>query len=71
MFVASRGVNVMDSFVSSVETILHERAEHAVLLVDAVEERADMTTLARCTPGKWRGLLNGAGCGDPINITLA
>jgi hypothetical protein len=29
----------------AVETVLDERAKHAVLLVDAVEERANVTAL--------------------------
>jgi hypothetical protein len=34
------------SLVALIETILDERAKHAVLLVDAVEERANMAILA-------------------------
>jgi hypothetical protein len=30
----------------AVETVLDERAKHAVLLLDAVEERANVTALA-------------------------
>jgi hypothetical protein len=52
MFFASLGVNVMVSFVPAVETVLYERAKHAMLLVDAVEERTNMTVLAEGTPGK-------------------
>jgi hypothetical protein len=37
------------SLVALFETILDERAKHAVLLVDAVEERANMTILAEGT----------------------
>jgi hypothetical protein len=59
MFFPPRGINEMDSFVSPVETILHERAEHAMLLVGAVEERANMTTLAESTPGKLLGFRGG------------
>lgn len=58
MFFPSLGVNEMEGFVSPLETILDERAKHAMLLVDAVEERTNMT--AESAPGKLRGLL-----GDP------
>jgi hypothetical protein len=46
----------MEGFVPPVEAILDERAKHAVLLVDAVEERANVTTPAETTPGKLQRL---------------
>src|SRR4051794_24550640 len=50
------GVNEMEGFVAPFETIFDERAKHAVLFVDAVEERANVTTLAETTPGKLQGM---------------
>src|SRR6185437_5209118 len=44
---------------SAVETVLDERAENAVLLVDAVEERANVTVVAGSTPGERRGVPGG------------
>jgi hypothetical protein len=42
----------MEGFVSLVEAILDERAKHTMLLIDAVEERTNMTMLAEGAPGK-------------------
>jgi hypothetical protein len=52
MFVSSLWVNEMEGSISQLEAVLDERAEHAVLLVDAVEERANMAILAERAPGK-------------------
>jgi hypothetical protein len=46
----------VEGLLPPVETILDERPKHAVLLVDAVEERANMMMLAESTPGKRRGM---------------
>src|SRR5579859_693063 len=43
----------------TVETVLDERAEDAVLLVDAVEERANVTVVAGSSPGELRGVPGG------------
>jgi hypothetical protein len=47
----------MVDLVPPVETILDERAKHAVLLVDAVKERAYVTMLADSSSGGLRGVL--------------
>jgi hypothetical protein len=49
----------MESFVPLVETIGDEPAKHAMLLVDAVEERASMTRLRGSSPGKLWGVRGG------------
>jgi hypothetical protein len=49
----------MESFLPQVETILDKRAKHAVLLVAAIEERTNMTTLVEGIPGKLHGLRGG------------
>jgi hypothetical protein len=49
----------MVNFVPLVETIRDERAKHALLLVDAVEERTNMTMLAESTRVKLLGLRGG------------
>jgi hypothetical protein len=59
MFVPSIGVNEMEDFVPPVETILDKRAKHAMVLVDAVEERTNMTILIEKTLNKLRGLRGG------------
>src|SRR5579862_5306637 len=43
----------------TVETVLDERAKDAVLLVDAVEERANVTVVAGSNPGELRGVPGG------------
>ncbi|HEV7640986.1 MAG TPA: hypothetical protein VGO39_08995 [Gaiellaceae bacterium] len=42
----------MEGFVSATETIRDEGAEDTVLLVEAVEERAHMATLAKVASGE-------------------
>jgi hypothetical protein len=49
----------MVNFVPLVETIRDERAKHALLLVDAVEERTNMTMLAESTRVKLLELRGG------------
>lgn len=49
----------MVSLVALIETILDERAKHAVLFVDAIEERANMTMLAEGILGEVRGASGG------------
>jgi hypothetical protein len=56
VFFPSLGVDEMEGFVASVETILDERAKHSMMLVDAVEERANMTVPAESARGELRGL---------------
>jgi hypothetical protein len=48
------------SLVALIETILNEGAKHAVLLVNAVEKRANMTILAKGIPGEVRGAPGGS-----------
>src|SRR4051812_9610392 len=50
------GVNQVVTFFSPVESILDERAKHPIVLVEAVEERTNMTLLPKSTLGKLRGL---------------
>src|SRR5271163_1982935 len=59
MFVPQLGINVVVSLVALIETILDERAKHTVLLVDAVEERANMAILTEGIPGGVRGVSGG------------
>jgi hypothetical protein len=59
MFFPSLGINEMVGSVPLLETIPDERAKHAMLLVDAVEKRTNMTILAESTPSKLRGLRGG------------
>src|SRR5947209_2344255 len=56
VFFPSIGVNEMEGFVPPVETILNERAKHAMLLVDAVKKRTNMMILVESTRGKLRGV---------------
>src|SRR6266568_5234702 len=56
MFFPPLGVNVMVGFVPLVEPILDKRPKHAMLLVDAIEERTNVTMLAENTLGKRGGL---------------
>src|SRR5271169_2763434 len=49
----------MISLISPIETILDKRAQHAMLLVDAVEERANVTMLAKDTIRQPHGFLDG------------
>jgi hypothetical protein len=51
MFFPSLRVNEMESFISPVDAFLDERAKDAVLLVDALKERANVTMLAESVPG--------------------
>jgi hypothetical protein len=46
MLVSSLGVDEVERPIPFVEAVLDERPKHAVLLVDAVEERANVATLA-------------------------
>src|SRR5438128_4413694 len=57
MFVPQPGVHDVESFLSPVKAFFDERAKHPVLLVDAVEERADVTFAAERPPGKLDGML--------------
>jgi len=59
MFFPSLRVNVMVSFVPLVKPILDERAKHAMLLVDAIEERTNVTMPTENTVGKLHGLGGG------------
>ena len=49
----------MVSLVALIETVLDERAKHTVLLVDAVEERANVAVLTQGLPGEVRGVSGG------------
>jgi hypothetical protein len=46
MILPSLGVNEMESPIPVVEAVLDERAKHAVVLVHAVEQRANVAILA-------------------------
>jgi hypothetical protein len=46
VFFSQLRVNVMVGLSPAIETVLDERAKHAVLLIDAVEESANVTMLA-------------------------
>jgi hypothetical protein len=63
MFFASRGINEVERFISPLEAVLHERVKHAVLLVHAVEERANVTMLAE------RASRNLLGIGGGIHLS--
>jgi hypothetical protein len=51
MLAATIGINEMERSIATVDAILDERAQHPVLLVDAGEERADVTRFAEVEPG--------------------
>jgi hypothetical protein len=59
MFFPSLRVDVVISLIPAGETIPDERAKHAMLLVDAIEERADMAILAGSDIGKRQGIGGG------------
>jgi hypothetical protein len=52
MVFASLRVDEMERLIPPVKAIPDERAKHAVLLVDAIEERADVTMLTESRPEK-------------------
>src|SRR4051794_20636527 len=52
MFFSPLRVDEMEGFVPLVEAVLDERPQHAVLLVGAVEECADMAMPAESASGK-------------------
>jgi hypothetical protein len=47
MLVSPPGVDQVESLIPLVEPVLDERVKHAVLLTDAVEERANVAILAK------------------------
>src|SRR5260370_25540070 len=49
------GVHEVESFVPLLEALFDERAKHPVLLVEAVEESANMTVLAETAAGTLHG----------------
>jgi hypothetical protein len=49
------GVHEVESFIPPVESLFDERAKHPVLLVETVEESANMTVLAENAPGTSHG----------------
>jgi hypothetical protein len=53
------GVDEMESLIPLVEAVFDERAKDPVLLVDAVEESADVTVPAEHTSGKLHGAVGG------------
>ena len=53
MFFPSFWIDEMEALVPPIEAILDERAQDPVLLVDAVEEGADVTVPAEDTAGKF------------------
>jgi hypothetical protein len=46
MVVAQRGIDHVERTIAALESVLHERQQHTVQLVPAVEERANVTVLA-------------------------
>jgi hypothetical protein len=52
MIFPSLRINEVERFVPLVEAIPDERAKHAMLLVDVVEERTNMPMPAESAPGK-------------------
>jgi hypothetical protein len=69
MFFPLLGINEMVGLVAPVQTVLDERAKHTVLLVNAVEERANM--LAEGSPGKLQGAPTPAAANEPITSGYA
>ena len=59
MFLPSLRVNEMESFLSQLETVLDEGAKHALLLVNVIEERTNMTTLVESISGERQRLRGG------------
>src|SRR4029077_3160277 len=55
MFSLQLGVHDVKGFVSSVEALFYKRAKHPVLLVEAVEESANVTVLAESAAATTRG----------------
>jgi hypothetical protein len=51
------GVNEVESLIPPLEAIFDERAKHPVLLVDAVEESADVVVPTEHTTGKLHGVM--------------
>src|SRR4029077_3076572 len=49
------GVHDVEGFFPAVKAVFDKRAKHPVLLVDAVEESANVTLPAERTPGKLHG----------------
>jgi len=49
------GVHDVEGFVPPIEALFDERAKHSVLLVEVVEESANMTVLAERGPGTSHG----------------
>src|SRR5438445_5257680 len=52
-------VDEMESLIPLVEAVFDERARHPVLLVDAVEESADVAVWAEHASGKPHGAVSG------------
>src|SRR3981189_1674592 len=55
----------MKGFVAPVEAVLDERAQHAVLLVVAVKEGANVTMPAECGSGDLHRVLGGVNISPP------
>jgi len=65
MLFPSLRVDEMESSIPQIEAILDEEAQHPVLLVQAVEESADVTTPAEGAPGKPHGTVVGTHVSPP------
>jgi hypothetical protein len=48
-------INDMNRLVTTLEPVLNERKQHAILFVGAIEERTDMTCFAKLGAGKGNG----------------
>ena len=57
MFFPSLWIDEMEALIPPIEAILDERAQDPVLLVDAVEEGANVTLPVENAPGKMHGTI--------------
>ena len=48
-------INEVNRLVATLEPVLNERKQHAILFVGAIEERTDMTSCAKLGSGKGNG----------------
>src|SRR5207253_9547233 len=71
MFLPQLGVHDVESSLSSVEPILDERAKDPVLLVEAVEEGAQVTLTSQDAPCKTHGTTVRPHRRPPFRIALA
>src|SRR5205807_1659100 len=60
MVLSLLGIDDVDAFLGPIEALLDERAKHPVLLLDAVEESANVTFPAENATGKLHGMFVGS-----------